>query len=335
MDKNRIEILDCTIRDGGYINDWTFGDSNAQKIVRAVWDSGVDYSEVGFLRLEEYKRDRQIFSNMAEISDIFQLGNKSLSVMVEIGYGYPVTKFPQKNDTIIDLVRIVVWKRHINQGLEYCKKLKDLGYDVAIQATRTDQYTPDEFVDLIEKCNQFAPKAVYIVDTFGLFTKSMLLEYAGIADNLLQPDIRIGYHAHNNMQQAFSNTIALIDAPYNHNLIIDASIMGMGRGAGNLPLELIEDYLNKEFGLKYNISPLYSVAESILKPIYEGNPWGYSIPYHLSAYYGCNPNYVNLFRKMDLSYQGMEKMFMMLKENDCGIIYDENTANRLHQELTK
>lgn len=330
---NNIQVLDCTLRDGGYINDWHFGDSNAQEIVKLVSASGVDYAELAFIKLCEYKKDKMEFSDMSQITKLFRPSPYKLSAMVEIGYGYPVTSFPQRSEDTVDLVRLVVWKRMIKESFEYAKCLLEKGYEVGIQATRVEQYNDEEFKEFIRYFSQLSPKGIYIVDTFGLLTKERLLEYATIADQNLGEGICIGYHAHNNMQQAFSNMVALTGHQWNHPLMLDASIMGMGRGAGNLCLELFEKYLNENFNKNFQEEYLYEAADKYIIPIYRENTWGYSIPYLLSAKNGRNPSYVNYLLEKGLSCQQMEKLFVEMRNREVGIVYDTKMCDALIDEL--
>ena len=319
---NKIYVLDCTLRDGGYINDWRFGDDNSKELVELISTSGVDVVELAFIKNCQYEGDKMEFNDMGQITRLFRPSSHKLSAMVEIGYGYPVTSFPERSADTVDMIRLVVWKRMIKESFEYAKQLIRKGYEVGIQATRIEQYRPEEFADFVKLFTQLKPKGIYIVDTFGLLTKQRLLEYATIADQYLTDEVCMGYHAHNNMQQAFSNMVAITEHPWNHPLMIDASIMGMGRGAGNLSLELLEKYLNESFNGNFNLEPLYKAADRYILPIFNNQTWGYSIPYLLSAQNGRNPSYVNYFLNKGLNCEQMSFLFTEMKRNDIGIVYD-------------
>lgn len=330
---NDIKILDCTLRDGGYVNDWQFGDDAASDICRLISDTGIDYIELGFINLREYIKDKIQFNNMSQIAPLFKPTNQELSLMVEVGYGYPVTAFPERSAETVDLVRVIMWKRMLKEGVEYCRQLKQKGYKVGVQATRTDQYSLDEFADLCEMFSEIHPDALYIVDTFGLLTKEKLMEYASVADEHLAPRIRLGYHAHNNMQQAFSNAVAFIEHPWKHSIMLDASVFGMGRGAGNLCLELLLQYMNDTKGCSYKTEVLYQIMDKYLKSYYEKSPWGYSMPYQLSAINGRNPSYVGFMQSKGLTIEQMGKVYQMMREQGVGITYDEEMCNKLITEL--
>lgn len=324
-----IKILDCTLRDGGYVNDWQFGDDAARDICKLVGQTGVDYFEVGFIKLCEYVKDKIQFNDMNQITKLFKPTYQKLSLIVEVGYGYPVTSFPERSSETVDLVRVIMWKRMLKEGLEYCRQLKQKGYEVSVQATRTEQYSLEEFADLCEMFSKIHPNALYIVDTFGLLTKERLMEYASVADEHLSSGIRLGYHAHNNMQQAFANAVAFMEHPWKHNIMLDASVFGMGRGAGNLCLELLLQYMNDNRGCSYKTDVLYRIMDKYLKPYYEKSPWGYSMPYQLSAINGRNPSYVGFMQSKGLTIEQMGKVYRQMREQGVGITYDEAMCNQL------
>ena len=330
---NKIHVLDCTLRDGGYVNDWNFGDENAKEIVSLNANSGVDYVELAFIRLCDYVPNKMQFSEMSQITKLFRPSHIKLAAMVELGYGYPVSKFPEHSKDTVDLVRLVTWSRTLNECYEYAKSLLDKGYEVAVQATRSDQYNEIEFTRLAKLFSNINLKALYIVDTFGLFTQDKLLSYGKILDENIGEKTCIGYHAHNNMQQAFSNAVAFLENKWNHNIFIDASVMGMGRGAGNLCLELLETYLNEKFYCTYNQSFLYETADKFITPFFRKTPWGYSIPYLLSAKNCINPTYVPLVLEMGLTNMQISKVFSMMHKRGEGIRYDADFCKKIISEM--
>lgn len=330
---NTIHVLDCTLRDGGYVNDWRFGDEVAKEIVDLTASSGVDYSELAFIRTCDYESGKIEFDRMDQISRLFIPSKCKLAAMVEIGYGYPVESFPVRSSETVDLVRLVVWKRMIGESIEYARRLIDKGYEVGIQATRIEQYDIHEFKDFVLRFSEIAPRSLYIVDTFGLLSKERLLEYAAVADDNLIDSAYMGYHAHNNMQQAVSNTMAICEHQWRHELMIDASVMGIGRGAGNLCLELLEKYLNEQHGTNYDLSALFECADRHIRPIFEKSPWGYSVPYLLSAMNGCNPSYVLHMQKSKISIPLMGRVFREMHAQGEGIRFCPDLCDRLVEEM--
>lgn len=331
----KIRLLDCTLRDGGYVNDWRFGDETAQRIVEKTMASGVDYVELGFIRHCDYESGKLEFSKMEQVSRLFRhppptpAVRAKLAVMVEIGHGYPVSEFPERSESTVDMVRLVVWKRMVKEAAEYARELIAKGYEVSVNLTRSDQYDVAEFAELAHLFSGIGAKAVYIVDTFGLFTGDMVLEYASAADEAFSSGASIGYHAHNNLQQAFSNAVAFCGHQFRHDRMLDASVLGIGRGAGNLCLELIERHLNDKYGHSHDIEPAIECAERWIEPIWHESQWGYSIQYFLSAKYGCNPSYVPLMKELGVSARGMESVFKEMRNGGEGIRYDESLCRKL------
>lgn len=328
-----IKVLDCTLRDGGYVNDWMFGTNEAKDIIKRISPVGVDYIELGFIDNFEVIKEGQIqFTEMSQARALFEEKVCKTAVMVNIGYGYPVSKFPIHSEDTVDLVRVVLWDRMIEQGVDYCKELKDKGYEICVQATHTPQYGEERFIEFITRYNEVKPLAFYIVDTFGELTKSNLFKYAQMVDDYLGEGIRIGYHAHNNMQQALSNAIAFCEHSWKHDIMIDASVYGIGRGAGNLCLELILKYLNEENQTHYDISPLYDVFDQHIKKYYLNEPWGYSLPYMLSAKYGINPNYVKIVADKNLSIANINYLFSEIVNRNMGERFNKGLIDELINE---
>ena len=324
MMKNQVKILDCTLRDGGYVNDWCFGDETSKKIVSVIDKSGCEYVEVGFLRNEKRQDGRMVFENMSEVDDLFPTTRAKQVVMVELGYDYPLDMLPNRSATNVAMIRVMIWKRMINEGLAYCRALKEKGYEVGVQATLTDEYTDAEFADFVKLYNEIHPTALYVVDSFGVMNKEQVLRYVKIADELLDEGVVIGYHAHNNLQQAYTNTVAFIEHEWKHSIMVDASVLGMGRGAGNLPLELVCKYLNDE-GADYKMESIVNAAD--LLP-WEDAPWGYSMPYMLSALYGRNPSFVNFYVKRGYNYAYIAKVFEDMRYKGIGIKFDAELGEK-------
>lgn len=329
-----IKILDCTLRDGGYVNDWLWGTKEAKDIINLSGTTGVDYIELGFIDNFQTIKDGQIqFTNMHQVRDLFDRKKCKIAIMVNIGYGYPVENFPEHSKDTADLIRVVLWDRMIESGVDYSKALKDKGYEVCIQATHTPQYNDERFLQFVRLYNEVKPLAFYIVDTFGELTKKELFRYAQMVDDNLDEGIRIGYHAHNNMQQAYANALYFMENSWKHDIMLDASVYGIGRGAGNLCLELLLTYMNEEQNGKYSIAPLYDIYEKYIKGYYSQMPWGYSLPYFLSAKNGINPNFALSTMERGLDISDVRAIFAELKRRDLTERFDENIISSLIDEL--
>ena len=176
-------------------------------------------------------------------------------------------------------------------------------------------YSDEEFLDLIKRVNDIEPYAFYIVDSFGMMKRKDLTRFFYLVEHNLKESIFIGFHSHNNMQLAYSNAQSLVDMHTDRGMIIDSSVYGMGRGAGNLNTELFVEYLNENADGKYDIKPLLVIIDEILNEFYQRNYWGYSLPNYLSASHNAHPNYAGyLDDKKTLTVESMNQIFDMMDE---------------------
>lgn len=331
---SHIRVLDCTLRDGGYCNEWNFGEKNIQKIVAGLAAAGVNIIECGFLTNKViYSPDVSKYSDIDQLQKIIppQITHGEQDYVVMMNYGeYDVSNLPACEDSYLDGIRVAFHKKDLIPALETCRALKAKGYKVFIQAMVSLSYTDEEFLDLIRRVNQLDPYAFYIVDSFGMMKKKNLLRMFYMVEHNLADNIIIGFHSHNNMQLAYSNAQCLIETLTNRSLIIDASVFGMGRGAGNLNTELLVEYLNENIGTQYSLKPLLNIIDEILNGFYEKNRWGYSLPNYLSAAHDAHPNYAGyLSAKNTLTVEAMDEIFsMMLPEKKCE--YDKAYIEELY-----
>lgn len=305
-----IKILDCTLRDGGYINNWNFGEKVIKKIFRRLSDANIDIVECGFLSEGEYDSNKTIFNEVSQIADL--LPEKKLKYVAMVALGEKEIaheKIAKCDGQSIFGIRLTFHKHEIDRAFDYAKNLMEKGYEVFIQPVGTCSYTDLELLELVERVNTLKPYAFSIVDTLGTITGKELMRLFQMVDNNLDESIRIGFHSHNNLQLAFSNAQELMQTFTKREIIIDASVQGMGRGAGNLCTELIAQFMNDNLGSNYNVTALLEIIDRYLVKIQESNPWGYMIPYYISAVNGCHPNYATyLINKQTLNVRDIEKI---------------------------
>lgn len=327
-----LQILDCTLRDGGYCNNWNFGYSNIKKIVTCLQDSNVDIIECGFLQdKDEYDISRTKFTNLIQLEGFLPEDKRNKIFVIMINYGsFNIENLPKCEDTIIEGIRFTFRKENMHEALEQCKIIKQKGYRVFLQPMVSLSYSDTEFLELIDLANNIDPYAFYIVDSFGVMKQNELIRLFYLVDHNLSKEIRAGYHSHNNMQLAFSNAQALLQINSSRNMIIDCSIYGMGRGAGNLNTELFLEYCNINFFDKFKIQPVLVVIDEILNRFYKKKPWGYSLPNYLSARHNLHPNYaLYLSDKNTLSVENIDEIFSMIPL-EKKVIYDENYISKLY-----
>jgi 4-hydroxy 2-oxovalerate aldolase len=329
---SNIQILDCTLRDGGYCNEWRFGFDNAKKIVLGLLDAGVELVECGFLTNKvSYSPDVTRFTDLSEAAKLIPSNRAGSRFVVMMNYGeYDVDDIPEYDGSCVDGIRVAFHKKDMEPALNVCEQIKAKGYRVFIQAMVSLSYTDDEYLSLIRRVNQLKPYAFYIVDSFGMMSSKDLTRLFDMVENNLDDDIHIGFHCHNNLQLAFSNAQLLATRQTDRNLFIDTTIFGMGRGAGNLNTELFLNYLNENTLKGYKLKPILNLIDEIVNQFYMRNYWGYSLPNYISAVHNAHPNYAGyLDDKKTLTIEGINDIFDMMDE-DKKVVYDKAYIEELY-----
>lgn len=300
---SKVKILDCTLRDGGYINDWNFGEKTIKKIIAKLHQSNIDIIECGFIADVDFDRNKSLFDSIERVREYIGPRTEDVSYVGMIAQPYPsIDKIAVCKNDSIDGIRLTFHEDEIEEALLYAEKLMGKGYKVFIQPVGTTSYSDTMLLELIERVNNLKPYAFYLVDTLGIMYKNDLLRMFHLLDNNLNKSILIGFHSHNNLQLSFSNAQELLMLNTKRNIIIDSSVFGMGRGAGNLCTELITQYINKNIEEKYNTIPLLEIYDEHLSEISTDIQWGYSMPYYIAAVNNCHPNYAShLLNKQTIS----------------------------------
>lgn len=316
---NEINVLDCTLRDGGYVNDWQFGKNNIKKMIQKLSEAKIDIIECGFLTEKKvWNPDISQFDTISRIQEYLPEKRDNILRVCMVNYGeYDINNIPDYTEKSIDGIRVAFHKKDMNSALEFCKKISQKGYKLFIQPMVSVSYTDEEYIQLIQNANNMNPHAFYIVDSFGVMKRNDLFRLYYLVDHNLNHDIYVGYHSHNNIQMAYSNAQALVEMKTKRNLIIDASVFGMGRGAGNLNTELFIEHLNEINGARYKVQPLLQIIDQILAPVYLNNFWGYSLPHYISAVNNCHPNYASyLDAKNTLTIENINEILSGLNESE-------------------
>ena len=329
-----IKLLDCTLRDGGFVNDWNFGHDNIINIFERMISSGVDTLEIGFLdERRPYDRNRTIMPDTQSADRIFgRLDKGQTDIVAMIDYGTcGIEHLAPRAESYIDGIRIIFKKHVMREAIDYCRKVKQLGYEVFVQAVSITSYSDREMLDLIDLVNDLKPYALSIVDTYGLLHQDNLLHYFRILNHNLDREIAIGYHSHNNFQLAYSNSIEILREPADRTVLIDASLYGMGKSAGNLPIELISMYMNTNCGKNYNTSQMLEAIDINIMPFFQKSPWGYNLFYYISASNNCHPSYVRfLMDKHTLSLKSLNAILDSI-EPEKKLLYDKDYIESLYR----
>ena len=326
-----IMILDCTLRDGGYINENNFGEKNIKKLIKYLKSAKIDIIECGYLMDNiEYDKNKTEFLSMKQ-AEPFLAPDNSYTLML-LGEKYKIENLPDNTGGKIDTIRMSFHKKSLQKAIEYAKKIKEKGYKLFLQPTSIMSYTEEEIKKMLKELNDLDVECIAIVDTFGQMTPEDTRRVTKIFDEGLRENIKIGIHLHNNLQTAFANAITFLDTiSENRDVEIDTSLLGMGRGAGNLPTELLANYLNTRYGKKYKLEPLLEASDNIISKIKEEHDWGYSLPYYLSAINGIHPSYIILFlERKTLHSVDINNLIKMISE-DKKIEFDREYAEELYR----
>ena len=325
-----IRVLDCTLRDGGYVNDWVFGRTHIERMIGNLERASIDIIECGFLENVDYNPSSSVFPSVELMSSSFEKKDGVMYVgMIALG-DIDVDMISPRSEKTIDGIRLTFHKNELEEEFEQAKKLMEKGYEVFIQPVGTTNYSDIDLLNLIAKVNELKPFAFYIVDTLGVLYPNDIVRIFSIVDNNLDRDVAMGFHSHNNLQLSFSNAQTLIDCHFDRTVIIDSSVMGMGRGAGNLCTELIVQYINKIHGFRYDVLPLLNIMDETLIDIRKKYNWGYSAHHYLSAISGCHPNYATyLLSKKTLDGESICKILNSIPVESRGEL-DKNLINGIY-----
>ena len=316
----KVQILDSTLRDGGYRNNWLFGANKISGIFRGLIDANIDIIETGLLN--EYTKDNEnssVYSCIEQYEKRFNnIDTQKSKVVLMLKYGtYSIDKFKQKKSRIIDGIRVYFRQSELAEVVKYCHQIKEeLGYDVYLNPVNIFGYNDKELEYLIEKVNQLKPYSLAIVDTFGIMQIKDLQRYFDLFDKKLNEKINLGLHVHNSLELSFANSIAFTEFDTKRNLIIDSSLLGIGKGCGICQTELIINYLKSKFSYDYKIEAIEKTILTQLNQETVELSTEEKLLYRISALNRCHPDYAFYLRKvLNLSFAEIQKKLSFLDTN--------------------
>jgi len=287
MFRSQIKVLDCTIRDGGLINKWQFNDDFVRKVYVALSNAGVDYMEMGYKSSEKYfsRNDNGDwkFCTEDDLKRIIGDGDKKLklSAMADIGR-VDFHDIPPKKNSVLDMIRVACYAHEVDKGINLAHHCMEKGYEVTINLMAVSKVLEKDLDEALDDLAKSHVPIIYLVDSFGAMYSEQIHFLAEKYFSAL-PGKQLGMHAHNNQQLAFANTIEAIIAGINY---LDATLYGMGRGAGNCPLELLLNFLKNP---KFDIRPVLEIIQESLIPMKKEVEWGYHIPYMITGVLNEHP----------------------------------------------
>ncbi|NOY68230.1 MAG: nucleoid-structuring protein H-NS [Deltaproteobacteria bacterium] len=287
MFRPEIKVVDCTVRDGGLMNKWQFEDDFVLQVYKANTKAGVDYMEIGYLSSESaFSRDEYgpwRFCAEKDIKRIIGDAEKKLklSAMADIGR-IDYDDIPLKSDSSIDMIRVACYVHQVDSAITLAHHCMEKGYETTINLMAVSTVGIRDLNEALEDLARSKVPIIYLVDSFGAFYSE---DIDALAVKYMErlPGKTIGIHTHNNQQLAFANTIAAIINGVN---FLDASFYGIGRGAGNCPMELLISFLKNP---KFNVDPIIETIESHVLPWREKIDWGYFIPYMVTGVLNQHP----------------------------------------------
>ncbi len=328
-----IQILDCTLRDGGYINDWQFG----TKAIRAILDkldrANIDIIECGFLTGMVELPGSSLFQSIEQVNALLPKRRRNSMYVCMIAIGekelHPSALAPYDGKGV-EGIRLTFHKHEIKKAMEWAGMIMEKGYKVFMQPVGTVFYSDMELLNLVEQINLLHPYAFYIVDTLGSMYRNEVSHRFYLIDENMHPRIHIGFHAHNNLQLAFSNAQVLGKIQTKRTLILDASVYGMGRGAGNLPTELITQYIDRKIDSRYDVTMVMDIYDEYISAIRKEHEWGYTLPYHIAASSVCHPNYASyLINRQTLTMNDIKNIIQSIPK-EYKVLYDQKLIEQLY-----
>ena len=282
MFREKIKILDCTIRDGGLMNNHDFDHRFVREVYKAISEAGIDYMEIG------YKNSKRLFNpkeygkwKFCDDEDIRKVteGIKShtkISVMVDVDR-VDVDDIIPKKDRPVDMIRVATYVKDVDKAIYLVNHFTDKGYETTVNIMAISRALDNELNECLEQLEKESKaQIIYIVDSFGSLYQETTEFLIKKSKSILKSK-EVGMHAHNNQQLAFGNTIEAIIHNANY---VDGSIYGLGRAAGNCPTELLLGFLKNP---KYDIRPILDVISKEFVPLQKKIEWGYFIPYAITG----------------------------------------------------
>lgn len=335
-----VKILDCTLRDGGRIINCAFPNSQIKDIAYRLADANIDIIEVGFLRDAKsvnYQGNSTFFTDVDQIRP-FVNRKKDTMYVAFIDYGmFDFSTLKPYDGTSIDGLRIGFTRKNFENDkeeiLECLEEVKQKGYKLFVQGVNSLGYTDRELLGIVDIVNQIQPDGFGIVDTYGAMYMDDVDRLYTIVDHNLDENIAIDFHSHNNYQLSFAFAQEIIRLSNGkREVIIDGTLNGMGKCAGNLNTELLVDYLVRKRNYDYDFDAILDIIDDHIYNYHLQHQWGYSIPALMGGIYRSHPNnIIYLTEKFRLATKDIKYIISMI-DPDKRMRYDYDNIQRLYQE---
>lgn len=286
-----IKVLDATLRDGGLCNNFEFTDEFVTELYKTNVKSGVDYMEFGYkaskslFKKSDYGKWK--FCDEADIRGIVgdNVSDMKIAVMADVGRCDYKTDFLPKSESVVDMVRVACYIHQIPAAVEMIEYLHELGYETSCNIMAISQCNSNQVEEALEMIGNSSVDVIYLVDSYGSLypenAAALAMEYLEVAEKYNK---KVGFHGHNNQNLAFANTIETLSYGVSY---VDATALGMGRGAGNCAMELLLGFLKNP---KYSLYSLLEFIERYMIPLkQQGIAWGYDLQYLFTGQLNRHP----------------------------------------------
>ncbi len=307
---SKIKILDCTLRDGGYINNWEFGKNTIQTIIGTLSDAGIDKIEYGF-----YSENSDFDDNYAIINNPQKLSNINNQSKITLMANFGQTTFSNIINTKIE-IRLAFKPKDLINIEKVLSEFNKKNIPYSLNAMHIALYSQNELDKLINISNNNNPQCLTAVDTMGILTENDTNKIFEYIDSKLNKNTALGLHSHNNLDLSFKNTLQLLKLKLDRNIFIDSCIGGIARGGGILNTIEITEYLNKNYNNSYNADLLNDLHQKYIVPITKDSDFTDKYPYYLSAKYKCHPNYAKYLKQQNFSYDKMEQILSLIPNKE-------------------
>lgn len=318
--KSKIKLLDCTLRDGAYIVDAQFGTPAMKGIMKKLQQAKIDIIECGWLKDAPHREGTSFFHVPDDLLPYISEKNPHTTYVVMIDWDrYDLTQLPDYDGRTIDAIRVVFPRNHFREGIALGRIIREKGYQVYFQAANTLGYSDEELTELAAAVNEAAPVSLSVVDTFGAMFTEDLEHIFSVLHSHLDPQIQIGFHSHNNQQLSFALSMRFVQLlqQYGRDGIVDASLCGMGRGAGNTTTELMTSYMNRKYSGNYDMNMIMDAIDMYMGYFTQNYEWGYSTPYFIAGMYCAHVNNIAyLLRNHRTNARDMRNIIEGLSEEE-------------------
>lgn len=349
----KIELLDCTLRDGAYIVEARFGTPAIKGIIKKMQDANIDIIECGWLKNAPHEEGTSFFHVPSDLEKYLLKRSERATYVAMIDWDrYDLDNLPECDGKTIDAIRVVFPYGKHREGVAVGEAIAGKGYKVFFQAANTLAYSDQDLTELAQEVNRVSPVALSVVDTFGAMYNEDLERIVRVLDRELKAGIRLGFHSHNNQQLSFALSMHFVELleKTERECIVDASLCGMGRGAGNATTELVANYLNQKHHCNYDMNQIMDAIDMYMPYFQEHYTWGYSTPYFIAGMYCCHVNNIAYLQENHrTSAQDMRNIIESLSsedrkkydydlleekylENQNRIVEDERILEQLEQE---